>query len=579
MSEGSVSVSRENLTGYPSIDKPWKKYYRQNPIRDFGAEQKFYNLIFNANEANMSDIAIEYLGVKWSYQKLKDEVEKVAASLKSIGINAGDIVVVGLTNLPEVVAIVLAVNKIGAVTRLFDLRASECDIKEYLVGSHSKLLVAQDILIPRIKHIFDSDEKLENCNAVILRPCECMPKCKRIGYRIKSARENNWFDMPKEGHFLSYDIFLALGKSNNAPNDTYKKEAPAIIVQSSGTTGKPKSIIHTDFSVCSSIKEMSYWDLPIGKGKGILNLLPPWIIYGMVISILWPLATGSKVILCPYFSAETMIPYLGEFTFSFAAPLHYRYLYDKISTLNEKQKRGLKRVECFASGGDKMSIEENQLFEKAFGAPVVNGYGNNEACGPLACNPMSGNRYGSVGIPRHGDITMCYDNESCSELRYGEVGEICALSDAMFLQYASNEEETKQVVKQHSDGKCWLHTGDLGYMDSDGFIFLSGRLRRVIICAAYKISAYTIEDAVSKDSRVKECVAVQVDDEKDEHAPFVFVSLNDGIESSEEVKDGILNTCKGYLKEYEMPRQIHFVSTLPYTDNNKYDFRQLEKNG
>ena len=208
---------------------------------------------------------------------------------------------------------------------------------------------------------------------------------------------------------------------------------------------------------------------------------------------------------------------------------------------------------------------------------MVNGYGNNEGWGCLTVNSVLNNRYGSVGLPKYDETVIAYDNDTEKELPYNTAGEICALANTMFLYYEGNENDTNTVRRLHPDGKVWLHTGDLGVIDEDGFIFLQGRLRRVIVRLGFKISAYTIEDKISEHPFVKECVAVEVEDRDEEHVPMAFVLVNTDITNTEvEIIESILNKCRNELKEYEVPKHIKIVDSLPYTQNGKYDFRALE---
>ena len=164
------------------------------------------------------------------------------------------------------------------------------------------------------------------------------------------------------------------------------------------------------------------------------------------------------------------------------------------------------------------------------------------------------------------------------ELPYGESGEICALTESLFLGYKGDEEATRSVKKVHSDGKMWLHTGDIGYVDEEGYVVLSGRARRVIVRQGFKISAYTIEDKLCEHPIVKECVAVEVNDEHEEHVPMAFIVLQERGEYEDAI-DSIIDKCKTELKEYEVPKYFKCVESLPYTPNGKYDFRLLEQMG
>ena len=564
-------TTEKKLTGYPSIDRPQERFYRTKPVREIETEQTIYELIFNSNKNNMTAPAIEYMGVTWSFEKLKTETDKAVDAFHKIGVQKGDTILVGMASCFEVLVTLLSLNKLGAITKWFDIRANEKDIEECANEGNCKLLIAFDMLLSKIKPIIDNT-KLEK--VFVIRPTDYLPLPVQFAYSLKANR------MPKDSRFVRFKDFVKDGNANNnIPCVPFDKNRPSIMIQSSGTTGKPKTIVHSDYSATACAKKMSYSDLPVEFGKEILVVLPPWIAYALGNAIIFPLAVGAKLILSPTIDPDTIIKYLGKFTLSFTAPVCYRYLKDHYSELNKKQIRGFEKVECFASGGDKITAEENSEFEKIFNTAFVNGYGNNEGWGCLTVNPTNANKYGTVGIAKYGETLISYDNETQKELPYGKVGEICALTDTLLLCYQGNEEETNNVKRLHADGNIWIHTGDLGYIDEDGYITLQGRLRRVIIRKAFKISAYTIEDKICEHPDVKECVAVEVKDEIEEHVPMAYIVLKDGVTDVEKAKRSIYEKCMEELKDYEVPKYFRVVNSLPYTQNNKYDFRLLEKQG
>ncbi len=451
------------------------------------------------------------------------------------------------------------------------MRASEKDIEDYANDSHSRCIIAFDMLLPKIQSVINNT-KLEK--VLIIYPTDSLSFVMQAAYSLKANK------LPKDSRFIRYKEFVRKGNSqNNMPCVTFDKSRPSVMIQSSGTTGKPKIIVHSDYSATSCINKLVYGDIPVEKGKILLDALPPWIAYALGQAIIYPLALGAKVKLCPTFEPNLVMENIGAFTVSFAAPFHYRYIRDNFDKLTKNQLEKLSKIECFVSGGDKISVEENKELEKIFGVTVINGYGNNEAWGCLTCNYVKRNKYGTVGIPRKGDIIIAYDNETESELPYGEQGEICALTDTMFLYYEGNPNGTNAVKKLHPDGKVWLHTGDLGFIDEEGFITLNGRARRVIVRQGFKISAYTIEDKITEHPAVKECVAVEVKDEVEEHVPMVYSILKDDVTDTETAKQSVYDKCSSELKEYEIPKYFRIVSELPYTQNGKYDFRLLEKQG
>lgn len=554
----------------PSLEKPHYKYYKSAPTRDINTEQTIYDLVFASNKDNMTEPALEYFGSVWSFEKLKEETDKAASAFYKSGLRVGDVVLIGVSNSFDTVVTLLALNKIGIVSKWFDIRASERDIKEYANESNCKYIIAFDMLIPKIADIIDETSVSK---VLIVNPTNRLPFAIRFAYNLKNKNK-----IPNDKRFISFGDFVKEGDLLPVECVAFDRNRPSIMIQSSGTTGKAKNIVHSDFSVTSCVKKIAFSDMPIERGKALLVLLPPWIAYGLGNAIILSLALGCKTVLSPKFNRESILKYLGKFTICFTAPVCYRYLIDNYDNLTKKQKVGIEKIECLCSGGDKITVEENKKFEETLNTVVVNGYGNNEGWGALTVNPVQNNKYGTVGIPKYGDIIISYNNDTNTELGYGETGELCVLTDTMFLHYEGKEEETKAVKKIHPDGKCWLHTGDLGFIDEDGYITLNGRARRVIIRAAFKISAYTIEDKICEHPAVKECVAVEVPDKRDEHVPMSFIVLKDGCDELT-TKAEIQKKCADELKNYEIPKYFEIVKSLPYTPNGKYDFRELEKIG
>ena len=566
------------ITGYPSIDRPQEKYYRSNPVKQIKTDQSVYDLVFSSNKDKMDSFALSYLGTEFTYRELKEKVDALARAFMISGFTIGDTVLMGLSNTPEAIIASLALNRIGCIQRWFDIRVNEKILSDYIRMSKCKCFITIDMLVPIIRNILDTTE-LEN--VLVVHPSSCLSSAKKALYSVKFRKQIKELQY-NDRRIQEFWDFVHKGENQqiDLPNIPFDKNRPSVMIQSSGTTGKPKTIVHSDFSATSAINSLSYSDLPISKGKTVLNLLPPWIAYGLGEAIIYPLTMGSKVILSPTFDPDAIMPYIGEFTIAIAAPFHYRYLREHFDQLSQKkQERFFSMIEGLISGGDKITVQENQKFEEVFKTTLVNGYGDNEGWGCLTVNPIKNNRYGSVGIPKYGETIISFDNETGEELPYGEVGEICARCNTLFLQYDQDNEETQKVKKIHNDGTVWLHTGDLGYIDSDGYVFLSGRARRVIIRQGFKISAYTIEDKICELPEVKECVAVEAPDKLEEHVPVVFVIIDESSGMDHKTaEERIKEKCKSELKDYEIPKHICILEKMPYTANGKYDFRNLERN-
>ena len=566
----------KKMTGYPSIDKPWLKYYRKQPVRDIPMNTTIYDMVFDANKESMDAFALEYMGVNWTYQKLKTNVDQMADAFYQSGLRVGDTVLIGISNCFEAVVLLLALNKIGAVSKWFDLRASQKDIADYANSSNCRFTVVFDLLLPKIREILDETNIQK---VLVVTPVDSLPFPVQVAYRVKCTKEGKKYSLPDDKRYEKMASFLRKGNAAaSLPRVSFDKSRPSVMIQSSGTTGKPKIIVHSDYSATSCVHALAYCDIPVEPGKKLLNLLPPWIAYALGEAILYPLTLGTKVVLSPTFESHEIINYIGKFTLAFAAPFHYRYLHSHFNELSAKQKKALYKTECFISGGDKMTIEENAAFEQLYKAKLLNGYGNNEGWGCLTVNCLHENHHGTVGIPKYGETVIIYDNETQTEMPYGQLGEVCVLAETAFLYYEGNEEETNSVKRTHADGNVWLHTGDLGAIDEDGFLTLSGRIRRVIIRRGFKISAYTIEDKICECQNVKECVVVAVPDQAEEHVPLAYVTLKQDV-SEAMAQQEIRAKCMRELKEYEVPKYIVILKELPYTPNNKYDFKKLEALG
>lgn len=572
-------------TGYPSLDRPWLKLHKEIPTKDLSGYKSIYDMIFKSNRLN--DEAIGFLdGISsWSFKKLKTKTDKCISALKAAGVHEGDNILFGVTNTPEMIAATIAVVSLGAAAKFFDIRANSNEIINYSNSSNCKYMVCLDkVVLDKVKEVINQTN-LEK--VFVLRPENSLSTIEKLKYLYSNreqfikGKNDKRIELPNDERFLELTDLIKKGQNKETKRVDYDENRPAIKVQSSGTTGKAKTIVHSEKSAIEFSRAISYGDLPLERGKSVLVALPPWIAYGLGDAIIMSLSLGAKVMLCADFEPNAVYRNIGNFTLSYAAPFHYRYLREHYNELSPEKKAFLRNhVDCMITGGDKYSALENEQDEVLFGTKVLNGYGNNEDWGALSFNPQHNNKYGTVGIPKYGEVVIVYDNDRNQELKYGEIGEICTISNTAFLGYENNEKATKKTIRQHSDGKNYLHTGDQGFIDEDGYINLLGRNERVIVRLGFKLSAYTIEDAISSLPYINECIAVEVPDDKEEHVPMVFVTIsNDSNYTEEQIKHKINEDCKKLLKENEIPKYIKVVPKMKYTDNSKYDFRYYENIG
>lgn len=203
--------------------------------------------------------------------------------------------------------------------------------------------------------------------------------------------------------------------------------------------------------------------------------------------------------------------------------------------------------------------------------------------GATACSQMNGcAKLGSVGIPLGKNLVGAFEPDSLGEKQYGQSGEICITGPTLMLGYIGNEEETKDVLKLHKDGLTWLHTGDLGYVDQDGNIFIEGRLKRIYITehngSLSKIFPERIEKTILKNSTVEECCVVCISVEQNQYRPCAFLVLQQNHHGAEkQILEALRDICKKELPEYDQPVDYILIQSLPATSVGKVDYHELEK--
>ena len=585
------------------MEQQQSKYHRTTPVRQFDLNQTLYTTVFEQNKNNMDVDAIGFLGKNITFRELKKNVDRLADSYIKLGVKAGDTVGICTINMPIVQENLLALSKIGATSKWIDLRIKGKDLVKNINESHCQVLVVFGGILDAVMEIIDETHA---STVLVASPKDYLNPIIRVLANVKDKKEGKKVTVPKDKRVQTYKSFLKTGDKNSRIKPVpLQKDKPAIIVQSSGSTGKAKSIIHTEYNFNSCMQKEAYTDLPLLVGKSMYVAIPPFIIYGLNNSIYASLAFGMKAEMTPFVSETTVYNDLGKYNFACAAPLHYRYLYKKICELKEKideldngalkpnkdvqlSKKELAKIEkklssvnAFVCGGDKITAQELLSMEHMFNTSIINGYGNNELTGAAIISPVHANKPDSVGIPMNCITVAAFEPDTFNKLNTGEEGEICIHSDSVFVGYLNNEEETKRIKQIHDDGLAWIHTGDLGYIDEDGYVYITGRAKRLIKREAFKIAPETIENVILEMDSVRDCVVVGVTDLEHEESfvPMAYVEIDSDDETKKNsIKTEIMEKCKNELPDYEIPKYIECIDKIPYK-NTKHDFKQLEAMG
>lgn len=578
------------------------KYNRKNPIKEFQLNQTMCSLIDNESKNDLNLNATGFMGNNMTYGELIISSDKLAQALHNIGVKDGDNVAILTISMPIVQQSLRALSKLGATMSWIDLRTKGKDLIKYINNSNCKTIIIFEDLVPLIESIIDETDVKK---VIVSSPKDYLSPIVKVLAVLKDKKEGKTITIPNDSRFVRFNDFIKNVDTNDFVKPvSFEKDRPSLIVQSSGSTGKPKQIVHTEYNFNSAVQKMAYTDLPFYKGNTMHISIPPFIIYGLGNSIYASMAFTMKAEMNPFVDEYTVYNDLGKFDISLAAPLHYRYIYKKLNELNnsinelekdtslearkelKKKMKELKRVltgidraKVFVSGGDKISADELIEMQQAFNKVIVNGYGNNECLGATIVSPMYANRPGSIGIPMQGVDIKVVNPETGETLPQGEVGELYISSDNLFVEYLNNPSETSKIKEIDEYNKAWVKSGDLCYVDKDGYIVPKGRNRRLIKKEAFKISPDTIEEVISSLSFVEDCVVVGVNDEKSLSVPMAFIVLKDKNVSLNDVEEQIREKCREELPDYEVPSYFEQIEKIPYTPNDKQDFRLLENMG
>ena len=580
----------------------YDKYHRKKPIKEFDLNQTMYSLVTGESKDDLDLKATGFMGNDMSYNDLIISADKLAQAFYNIGIKDGDNVAILTISMPIVQQSLLSLSKIGATMSWIDLRSKPKDVVRYINSSNCKTIIVFEDMLPLIESIIDETDVRK---VVVSSPKDYLSPIVKVLATLKDKKDGKKIVLPDDSRFVRFNDFIKNVDTNNLITPaSFEKDRPSLIVQSSGSTGKPKQIVHTEYNFNSAVQKMAYTDLPFYKGNTMHISIPPFIIYGLGNSIYASMAFTMKAEMSPFVDENTVYNDLGKFDISLAAPLHYRYMYKQLIELNKsitelekdnslearkelkrKMKElkrvltGIDRAKVFVSGGDKIGADELIEMQQTFNKVIVNGYGNNECLGATIVSPMYANKPGSIGVPMEGIEVKVVNPKTEEILPQGEIGELYISSDNLFVEYLNNPDETNKIKVIDELEKQWVKSGDLCYVDKDGYIIPRGRNRRLIRKEAFKISPDTIEEVISSIPFVQDCVVVGVDDEKSLSVPMAFIVLKDETLSFDEVKDQIKEKCVEELPDYEVPTYFEQIDKIPYTPNDKQDFRTLENIG
>lgn len=509
--------------------------------------------------------AIYFMGKTTSYGELGALVERAAGSLQAMGVKKGDKVGLCLPNTPYYSIFYFAVLKVGGVIVNFNPLYVEREIAFQARDSGARIMVTMDLSV-----IYDKVEAVRQEGAldkIIVCPmADILPQPKKLLFKL--FKRKNVAAIPADSAHVRFNDLLAQSKAIT-PVEISPKEDIAVLQYTGGTTGVPKGAMLTHYNITSNMEmlESHYGGLKRGY-EWTLCVLPFFHVFAMTVLQNLSVLGAAEMLMMPRFDLKELLDLAGKKqpTLFAAVPTIYTAINNSEMTKNYD----LTSIRYCMSGGAPLPVEVKQKFEALTGCVLVEGYGLTESSPVATANPMDGTgKDGSIGVVMPGTTLEFRDLEDLEKIvEKGQKGEVCIIGPQVMKGYWNRPDETAKTLE---DGHI-LHTGDVGYMDEDGFIFLVDRIKDLIICSGYNVYPRVIEEALYQHPAVAEAIVIAIPDGYRGQAPKAFVKLKDGESSTEkDLKDFL----KGHISKIEMPKSIEFRDELPKTMVGKLSKKEL----
>ncbi|MCU7585296.1 acyl--CoA ligase [Adlercreutzia muris] len=530
-----------------------------------------YDYLIQSCEAGSSDTALVYFGRKVTFGDFIAEIDASAKALWAQGVRRGDVVTIVSLATPETYALVYAASRIGAMVNMEYATVAPAVLAESLRKTGSKMLLVLDLFTEEFKKELATDGVV----SVILPIGRSMGPLMRVGALLRRKPRGNLCA-------LSYQDFLRAGRATSII-EAHEGGLALALLSTSGTTGEPKKVVLSSNAVNSIAWQYRYCGMDFKSGDTYLSTTPPFLSFGMVLSMHVPLCLGVVNYLAPDPSVDAVARlYLKvKPQHCVKAPAYLEAIVDAFS----RNRMDLSFIKTLAVGGESLQPGRREeiddfLFRRGARVGVVHGYGMTEVSSSAVTEVPGRQRRGSVGIPLCGVNVKVVDGEKGCELGYGRVGELWINSPGAMMGYFENETATRDALHTDEDGAVWVRTGDLASIDEDGFVFLCGRIKRIAMVIdpvtkqVEKVFPEQIENELSKLPGITACAVVVPMGNNRLGMPYAFVVP---AKTSHFDKDAVGEALRRVLPVHSCPVDYFLVEEIPLLSSGKVDYRALEE--
>ena len=560
-----------------SATAPWRAFYGDTPVTLDYPRKTMYQMVSDTGKKYPDNIAYAFMGKQTTYTAFLERIDAAARGLIKMGIRKGDRVTVCMANTPQAVDCFYALNRIGAIPNMIHPLSAAAEIAFYLNVSHSKAILTLDQFYDKVASILP--ELKEPVRILIAKIQDELPFPLNLLYPMtKNARAIK--KLPREGYTLWTDMVRA-GKGTVLPPDDGRSEDCGAILYSGGTTGTTKGIMLSNLNFNAlGMQTIAASGFGSVAGMKMLSVMPIFHGFGLGIGIHTALIGGATCILLPQFNVKVYADILIKQKPNIIPGVPT--LFEALLRAENLEGQDLSFLKGIFSGGDSLSPELKKkvdafLKEHNCSEQIREGYGTTECVTASCLTPKDYARSGSIGVPFPDVYYKIVTPGTTEEVEPNIEGEICVSGPTVMLGYMDNPEETAQTLRQHGDGRIWLHTGDLGHMDENGFIYFRQRLKRMIVTSGYNVYPSQLENIIDGHEKVLLSCVIGIKDAYRGQKVKAYVVPMPGIEPTEALKQEILDYCSTKIAKYAMPRALEFRTELPKTLVGKVAYRVLEE--
>ena len=558
-----------------NVATPWlESYGGVTPNLDY-SENTMSEAVLETAAKEKDFPALTFMGKATSYTRLAAELDRVARAFYALGVRPGTRVLVCLPNVPQAVFCLYGLNRIGAIPTMVHPLSAVSELAFYMNEADCHIAVTLDQFYGKFLEV---KQQRPVDKLIVCRVSDELAFPLNIGQKLMTERK---FPKVTGENDLIWKDFIKLAdtvKEGYVAKKDFRTEA--VVLFSGGTTGTTKGIMLSDLNfnaLAHQTANMAHAEVHHAK---MLAAMPVFHGFGLGVCIHTLMYIGGTSILVPRFNVKSYANLIRKTKPNYIAGVPT--LFEAITRNRYLDGADLSCLRGVFSGGDSLTIELKKKFDKFLAdhnasVRVREGYGTTECVTACCLTPYNKEKEGSIGIPFPDTYFQICKPGTCEEIPYGEEGEICLTGPSMMLGYIGHEEENKETMRVHADGHVWLHTGDLGKMDDEGFIYFRQRIKRMIVTSGYNVYPSQLENIIEGHPAVQRSCVIGVKDPLKMQRVKAFIVLKDGYKADEAMREDLMKHCKAHIAKYALPSEIEFRDSLPTTLVGKVAYTVLEK--